>query len=215
MAVLMDSSIFLPIIDNFLCFFGTGAIESMLEPHLRSIDATQYQVGLTFAIYGGVYVVSALISGYACDRVKYPTLVSIIGNAFMVVAFVIMGPAPFINMEPTLLIIQIGISTFGFGYALVVVSTFGRAQSAAIQKGFKDDIETYLLISGLWSASFYLGFFLGPTVAGISVDNFGFRTTTVVFLSIYCLSLIVDVFDLIRCIKMSNVMKHLEYTTFE
>ena len=37
---------------------------------------------------------------------------------------------------------------FGFGYALVVVSTFGRAQSAALQKGFKDDIETYLLIFG-------------------------------------------------------------------
>ena len=36
----------------------------MLEPHIRSIGATQFQVGLTFAIYGGIYVVSALLSGY-------------------------------------------------------------------------------------------------------------------------------------------------------
>ena len=59
-----DSSIFTPIFDNFICFFGTGAIESMLEPYLRSIDASNYQVGLTFAIYGGVYVISSPIAGY-------------------------------------------------------------------------------------------------------------------------------------------------------
>ena len=37
----------------------------------------------------------------------------------------------------------------GFGYALVMVSTFGRAQGAALRKGFKDDIDTYLLIAGI------------------------------------------------------------------
>ena len=30
-----------------------------------------------------------------------------------------------------------------------MVSTFGRTQAAAIQKGFKDSIETYILISGM------------------------------------------------------------------
>jgi len=214
LGLLKDWSIFLPIVDNFLCYFGTGAIESMLEPHIRSIGATQFQVGLTFAIYGGIYVVSALLSGYICDRVKYPTSVSIIGNACMVVSFIIMGPVPFINIEQTIILIQISITIFGFGYALVVVSTFGRAQSAALQKGFKDDIETYLLISGLWSASFYLGFFLGPTFAGISVENFGFRSTTIAFLVIYCLSLTVDVFDFVSSIRKSTMKMQVEYITF-
>ena len=36
----------------------------------------------------------------------------------------------------------------GIGYACVMVSTFGRAQGAAIRKGYAKDIETYLLISG-------------------------------------------------------------------
>ena len=35
-----------------------------------------------------------------------------------------------------------------FGYAFVMVSTFGRAQKAAVQKGFPRDIDTYLIISG-------------------------------------------------------------------
>ena len=37
------------------------------------------------------------------------------------------------------------IGIVGFGYALVMVSTFGRTQAAALEKGFKDDIETLIL----------------------------------------------------------------------
>ena len=36
----------------------------------------------------------------------------------------------------------------GFGYAIVMVSTFGRAQSGALEQGFNDDIDTYLFIAG-------------------------------------------------------------------
>ena len=50
--------------DNLVCFFGNGMIESMLEPHLRSTGATQSQVGITFLILGGVYMVTTPIAGY-------------------------------------------------------------------------------------------------------------------------------------------------------
>ena len=43
---------------------------------------------------------------------------------------------------------QGSVAMIGFGYAQVMVSTFGRAQSAAVRKGFNDDIDTYLLIAG-------------------------------------------------------------------
>jgi len=33
-------------------------------------------------------------------------------------------------------------------YGMIVVSTFNRSQKAAIRKGFHDDIDTYLIISG-------------------------------------------------------------------
>ena len=36
----------------------------------------------------------------------------------------------------------------GFGYALVMVSSFGRAQSAALSLGYSDDLNTYIMISG-------------------------------------------------------------------
>ena len=79
----------MPFIDNFICFAGNGMIESMLEPHLKSIfyfyfleilvslvswkkifdffsgsGATQSQVGTTFLILGGVYAVTTPFVGY-------------------------------------------------------------------------------------------------------------------------------------------------------
>ena len=40
---------------------------------------------------------------------------------------------------------------------------------------------------GMWSSSFYLGSFAGPTFSGILVDNFGFAWTTMLFFFIYCI----------------------------
>ena len=37
----------------------------------------------------------------------------------------------------------------GFAYSQIMVSTFARANSAAMRRGFRDDIKTYLLISGI------------------------------------------------------------------
>ena len=84
----------------------------------------------------------------------------------MAIAFVFLGPVTFINLLPSVPLIQVinyniekmknkkdfilqgSVAIIGFGYALVMVSTFGRAQSAALRKGFNDDLDTYLLISG-------------------------------------------------------------------
>jgi MFS family permease len=41
--------------------------------------------------------------------------------------------------------------------------------------------------TGMWSSSFYLGSFAGPTFSGILVDNFGFPWTTMLFFFIYCI----------------------------
>ena len=49
----------------------------------------------------------------------------------MAIAFLFLGPVPFIPVETKLSIIQGMVGLVGFGYALVMVSSFGRAQTAA------------------------------------------------------------------------------------
>jgi len=198
-------SILLPYLDNFFCFCGNGMIESMLEPHLkRKAGATQADVGVTFLILGGVYMLSSPIGGLICDRLKYPTMVSIVGNTSMAIAFLFLGPVPFIPVETQLSIIQGMVGLVGFGYALVMVSSFGRAQSAALSLGYADDLNTYIMISGMWSASFYIGNFIGPTAAGFLVDAYGFEWTTVVFFSLYGFILLVDIFELSFNVKKTK-----------
>ena len=83
-----------------------------------------------------------------CDKIRYLTIVSIIGNIFMATAFILIGPVPFIPLEPSVPLIQGVMAMFGLGYGMVMVSTFGRSQRAAIRKGYNDDMDTYLIISG-------------------------------------------------------------------
>ena len=48
----------------------------------------------------------------------------------------------------------------------------------------------------MWSSSFYLGNFLGPTVGGLLVDAYGFAWTTIVFSFLYCFMIIVNLCEL-------------------
>ena len=56
----------------------------------------------------------------------------------------------------------------------------------------------------MWSASFYIGNFIGPTAAGFLVDAYGFEWTTVVFFSLYGFILLVDIFELSFNVKKSK-----------
>ena len=83
-----------------------------------------------------------------CDRLRYPTIVSICGNGVMVTALLYLGPVPFMPLETNLSVIKGMAVLVGMGNGLLMVSSFGRAQSAALNLGYVDDINTYIMISG-------------------------------------------------------------------
>ncbi len=59
----------LPFLDNFVCFSANGMVGAMLEPHLKSdAGATQLQVALAFFISGGSYMVNTPIWGYVRSK---------------------------------------------------------------------------------------------------------------------------------------------------
>jgi len=67
----------------------------------------------------------------------------------MAIAFLFIGPVPFIAIETKLSTIQGMAALVGFAYASIVVSSFGRSQRAALKLGYADDINTYMAISGI------------------------------------------------------------------
>ena len=136
---------------------------------------------------------------------------SLAGNLSLAVVLTLIGPLPFIPLEPSVPLVRGLMCLVGVGFALVMVSTFSRAQTAPIRLGYQRDLSTYLLMSGLWSGTLYLGGFLGPTVAGVLVDAYGFRTATILYWALYLLATVLDVGDLAHNVKNGHNMSNLAY----
>ena len=67
----------------------------------------------------------------------------------MATAMSLIGPAPFfVGATPSLAFVYSATACEGLAYALTMVSTFARAHTAAIRKGYRDDLNTYIIISG-------------------------------------------------------------------
>lgn len=67
--------------------------------------------------------------------------------------------------------------------------------------------DVYAIISGIWTSSFALGNFIGPTVGGILVGSMGFRNSTTVFQAASGVLCILDLINLLFCGKSTGPRK--------
>ena len=132
-----------------------------------------FQIGAMFVVNGGVYGVAAPIFGMICDRYS-PKVIAFFGAVLMVISFGLMGPLPFLPIGKSKSLIIFTLVLQGIGLGAQVVAGFADAHRQAILSGFPDTIDTYGLVSGLWTSVFALGAFVGPTLAGILFDAVGF-----------------------------------------
>ncbi|KAI5642354.1 major facilitator superfamily domain-containing protein [Phthorimaea operculella] len=170
-----------------------GFLQATLEPHLRQFHFSHIVLGLMFVINGGVYAVSAPAWGWLCDRpyIK-PKYVTVMGCAFISAGFLLIGPAPFFDMPTIMWVTIVGLVLHGLGLGCQLVASFSDALSTAISSGLPNTIETYGLVSGMWTSTFALGAFIGPTLSGLLFDSIGFRNSTVfIFILHICVMLIV------------------------
>ncbi len=113
-----------------------------------------------FVLNGGSYAVSAPVWGHLCDRPSvHPLAVNAAGAGFILAGFTLLGPAPFLpGAPPTLLsTCMAGLFLHGVGVGAMLVSSFSASQRGALAAGFADGMETYGMISGMWSSVFALG----------------------------------------------------------
>ncbi|XP_014245481.1 MFS-type transporter SLC18B1-like [Cimex lectularius] len=151
-----------------------GFISATLEPHLRQFSLSAMVLGLMFVINGGTYAVTAPFWGWLCDKKIEPKTASLMGCILIMVGFLLIGPAPFISNQTNFTLTIIGLVAHGLGIAALLVSSFTDALRTSIAHGFENNLETYGLISGLWTSTFALGAFIGPSIAGIFYDSWGF-----------------------------------------
>lgn len=155
-----------------------GFLQATLEPHLREFNLGPVVVGLMFVVNGGTYAITAPAWGWFCDKHLDPKIATIVGCGLVMVGFCLIGPSPLIPFPKTFWMTAIGLVCHGLGLAAQLVASFTDALRTSISHGFPNNLETYGLISGLWTSSFALGAFIGPSVAGILLDYIGFQNAS-------------------------------------
>jgi len=65
--------LFLPYLDIFACFTGSGMTEAMLEPHMKNdAGANQAEVALAFFCLGAAYLIIMPTVGYVSILINVP-----------------------------------------------------------------------------------------------------------------------------------------------
>ena len=82
-----------------------------------------------------------------CQGLRYPTILSIVGNSANAIAFLFFGPVPFIRADTNVSTIQMVAALFGFGYALLLSSSFKRIANITTKLGYEDNANTNLVIT--------------------------------------------------------------------
>ena len=186
-------SVMLALLDTFTASFGISMVEATVGLQLKSIGATTSLVSAAFFISGGSYMISTLASGYITDKLTHPIILSILGNIGLIITFMFIGPLPLIPIEVGADFITMIMALLGFSMGLLYVSSYKRAQVSAIQNGFPPNTKTYHLISGFYLTFHFIGYFLGPSIGGVAVEWWGFRSATVIYFIVYCIIFIANV----------------------
>ena len=66
----------------------------------------------------------------------------------MALAFLLVGPAPFLSLEPSVPLMTGALALIGAGTVTIYIGTFGRALKRALERGYADDVATYQTIAG-------------------------------------------------------------------
>ncbi|KAL3282205.1 hypothetical protein HHI36_005399 [Cryptolaemus montrouzieri] len=162
-----------------------GFLQATLEPHLRQFYLSPMILGVMFVINGGTYALTSTVFGWLCDSYIHPKFVTVLGCIFVAAGFCLVGPAPFLPYETTLWLTITGLVLHGLGMGSQLVASFSDALRTSIAHGLPNNLETYGLVSGLWTSTFALGAFIGPSISGILYDNVGFRHATMFIVAVH------------------------------
>lgn len=131
---------------------NVGFIDVTLEPHLHPFGLRPTYVGLLFFWTGASYAVFAPTWGRIADRGFHHRYIVLLGGISVIIAFIMIGPAPFIPAEPSIAFISISLVMQGLGFGALMIASFTGAQKDAVLLGFPNDLSTFGLVSGLWTS---------------------------------------------------------------
>jgi len=162
--------------------YSIGSLEATLSPFLEQELALNVKhIAVCFLIMSICSVVATPFFGWLCDSAFSPWVVSASGSVLIFLCFGLIGPVIYFPFfEASFGSVSGSLVLQGFGSSALLVASFGSAQIAAIEAGFPESMEVQAVVSGLFTSSFALGNFCGPTVSGIMYDLITFKNNAII-----------------------------------
>uniref|UniRef100_A0A0N5BDL9 MFS domain-containing protein n=1 Tax=Strongyloides papillosus TaxID=174720 RepID=A0A0N5BDL9_STREA len=181
--------------------------DSTLAVGCKQFNLDPSKIGTMFLYFGGLYAVSAPIIGFIIDKYAITNILFISGYVLSIIAFLCMGPAPFLNYKASVTLFIICLIAMGFSCSMLFVPAFKKSMDIIIKENnYADSLETSSIVSAAFSSSFSLGAFLGPFVGSALVENLGYPNAVSIIALICFIALIIFivVYLLPRIIKKST-----------
>lgn len=203
--VLREPSICLYIYNLIAGCIGFGFFLGTLEFHLRTLNLMPLEVGYQFVLNSAIFSLAAWGWGWLCDVKSSSLTVCLAGAVLTLLSFLLIGPAPFINLPFSLLLVMIANILLGVGNSAQVMATFSGVYREAIACGFPKTLATYGLVGGIWNSCFSIGCFIGFSVGGILLDVIGFRWASMVLVTLQAIAIFLIFLFICYRVKKYNV----------
>ncbi|XP_021568304.1 MFS-type transporter SLC18B1 [Carlito syrichta] len=133
-------------------------------------------VGLVFLGLALSYAISSPLLGLLSD--KKPHLRKwflVFGNFITAGCFMLLGPVPILHIKSQLWLLVLLLVINGISSGMSIIPTFPEILSCAYENGFEEGLSTLGLVSGLFSAMWSVGAFVGPALGGFLYEKIGFE----------------------------------------
>ena len=153
----------------------TSFFESTTAVQLQNITKNKFskaQIGAFFLFTSISYMISAPLCGYIVDKRISGKYVIVFGHALVAVAFVLLGPVPFLQhaFSSTILSTAISLTLLGIAIGPYLVPVVSTMKGYAVESGLESDLSLGSMISGLYSSLLSIGKVLGPIIGGLMLQ---------------------------------------------
>ncbi|XP_077487353.1 MFS-type transporter SLC18B1-like isoform X1 [Amblyomma americanum] len=172
--LLWDPLFMVNMVTLMLSWVIMGFNEPTLEPYLRQFKLSSTRLGVLYMVQFASYTVGAAFAGVFC-YVKMAAFFAFAGQLMTVFAYLILGPAPFVQQDPQLWMVYVSQTFTGVGMAAQFICSFSLALSHAAKRGYPDDIRTTGFVSTVVVTFLVIGAITTPPIAGYLVLKFSYR----------------------------------------
>ncbi|XP_025904011.1 MFS-type transporter SLC18B1 [Nothoprocta perdicaria] len=166
-----------------LCFiiFSLSSCLGFLDPTMSLFILKKFKlpagyVGLVFLGLALSYSLSSPLLGFLSDKLPHlRKWLLVFGSLIIAACFFMLGPAPVLHIESKLWLFVLVLVLIGFSLGMSSIPVFPEILHCAYENGFEEGLSLLGLVSGLFSAMWSLGAFVGPTLGGFIDEKLGFE----------------------------------------